>query len=82
MKKKRIYSLFGVYHAQLGDATVTLGLRHDEHETSSVIILAGLLAVFLTLANRFIMGESWHWVRAPSLYELYGRDAIFMAMVI
>lgn len=67
-------AVFGVWHGQLGHAFTSLGVRHDEHETfgSHVSWRAGLsvpLKDYVTM--RVNAGAGY---RAPSLYELYGRD--------
>ena len=72
-----IYSLFGVYHAQLGDANFTLGLRQDEHDLFGDHFSWRVGGVF-NLSNRLsAWGNVGTGYRAPSLYELYGRDAIY-----
>ena len=65
---------FGVWHTKVGSAHATLGLRHDDHETfgSNASWRFGLslpLANYLT--TRANAGTGY---RAPSLYELFGRD--------
>ena len=65
---------FGVWHTKIGPAHATLGLRHDDHETfgSNASWRFGLsLPVADYLTTRASAGTGY---RAPSLYELFGRD--------
>ncbi len=65
---------FGVLHTKVGPAHTTLGLRHDDHETfgSNASWRFGLsLPITDYLTTRANAGTGY---RAPSLYELFGRD--------
>ena len=72
-----IYSLFGVYHAAFGDANLTLGLRRDEHDLFGNQFSWRIGGVYDVSQQLSIWGNMGTGYRAPSLYELYGRDATY-----
>jgi vitamin B12 transporter len=66
---------FSVWHMKLGMAHTTLGWRHDDHETfgSNSSWRFGLSLPFNdSFITRLNAGTGY---RAPSLYELFGKDA-------
>lgn len=68
-------SAFGVWHGQLAGAFTSLGVRHDAFDSfgSHVSWRAGLSMPLVDhVTMRVNAGVGY---RAPSLYELYGRDA-------
>ena len=72
-----IYSLFGVYHTAFGNGNLTLGLRQDEHDLFGDQFSWRIGGVY-DLSRQFsVWGNTGTGYRAPSLYELYGRDAIY-----
>jgi len=68
-------ALFAVWHGGLGVLNASLGLRQDDHETFGThdSWRAGVTAPIDEYGRvRFNIGTGY---RAPSLYELFGRDS-------